>query len=200
MRKIIRKIIYWYWNICGIHIDDYGINFEAGEKRKYIKNIARASNLSIFVETGTYLGDTLEFLKDSFNQLISIELSDFYYKKGLERFKNTQKINLYYGDSSEVLPTILNKIKVPCLFWLDGHYSSGNTAQGDKDTPIFSELESIFNHNIKDHIILIDDARLFTGRNDYPWLHILKKYIDKKTNNHYNISVIKDIVVLQPKK
>ena len=186
--------------MTGIHIADYGIHFSAEEKRKFIQHIIKQNNSRILIETGTYLGDTINFLKDSLGEIISIELSDFYYKKAVERFKDQKKITILHGDSSKILPEILKKINEPCLFWLDGHYSSGNTAKGDKNTPIFSELSSIINHQIKNHIILIDDARLFIGRDDYPWLPNLRKYVDVTSKNLYTISVEKDIIVLTPKK
>jgi hypothetical protein len=64
------------------------------------------------------------------------------------------------------------------LFWLDAHWSGGSTAKGTVDTPIVQELKCVVNHVKADkHIILIDDARCFTGKNDYPTLEFLKKYI-----------------------
>ena len=83
------------------------------------------------------------------------------------------------GDSSKVLPELLDKIKKPCLFWLDGHYSGGITGKGDLNTPILNELKSIFSHQIKDHVILIDDARCFTGEEDYPTIKALKEFVIK---------------------
>ena len=73
-----------------------------------------------------------------------------------------------HGDSGEILPELLNNINEPILFWLDGHYSAGNTSKGSLNTPIIKELVTIFQHPIKQHIILIDDARLFNGADDYP--------------------------------
>jgi hypothetical protein len=46
-----------------------------------------------------------------------------------------------------VLPLIIKDLNEPAIFWLDGHYSSGITAKGDKICPIFEELDSIFNNS-----------------------------------------------------
>jgi hypothetical protein len=62
-----------------------------------------------------------------------------------------------------VLPAVLSDIKGACLFWLDGHYSYGKTARGTTDTPILAELAHIFRRANPNDVILIDDARLFTG-------------------------------------
>ena len=58
---------------------------------------------------------------------------------------------------SELLP----KISEPITFWLDGHWSAGDTAQGDTNTPLLQELVEISNHHIKNHTILVDDIRQF---------------------------------------
>jgi hypothetical protein len=63
---------------------------------------------------------------------------------------------------------LLKKIHEPTLFWLDGHWSGGITAQGDKDTPVVAECEAVLSHHVQGHVILVDDARCFTGENDYP--------------------------------
>lgn len=80
---------------------------------------------------------------------------------------------------------IVEKIHEPCLFWLDGHYSSGVTARGEKDCPIFEELNAIFSINTGlNHIILIDDARLFTGKGGYPEVGELTDFIRSKNENY----------------
>ena len=42
---------------------------------------------------------------------------------------------------------------------LDGHHSGDDTAWGIHNDPIFEELDIISTHNIKTHIILVDDIR-----------------------------------------
>lgn len=145
-------------------------------KQKHLISLANQSNLSILVETGTYLGDMLFMLKQNFTKLYSIELSEYYFKKAKKRFLGQEKIELHNGDSGEMLKEIIHKINEPALFWLDGHYSGGKTALGSKECPIYEELNHIFKSKL-DHIIVIDDARLFIGKNDYPSIDDLKKYI-----------------------
>lgn len=75
---------------------------------------------------------------------------------------------------------------------MDGHYSGFETAKGDLETPIKLELEIILNSEYE-HVILIDDARLFIGENDYPTIEELKKYILSK-NNSLTVNIIDDII------
>lgn len=84
------------------------------------------------------------------------------------------------GDSGKVLPGLVNTLKDRCLFWLDAHYcgeyAGEMAAKADLLTPIAQELAPILNHSIRDHVILIDDARLFDG-NGYPTFAQLCQYI-----------------------
>jgi len=77
-------------------------------------------------------------------------------------------VHIHQGDSGEVLGAVIAPLEEPCLFWLDGHYSGGITALGAESTPILRELEAIAAHPIPAHVILIDDARCFTGTDGYP--------------------------------
>jgi hypothetical protein len=75
---------------------------------------------------------------------------------------------VHFGDSVEVLPQVLAKLSGPTLFWLDGHYCAGPSARGDTDTPIAKKLSLVLSRPPGRDIVLIDDARLFTGKDDYP--------------------------------
>jgi len=79
-----------------------------------------------------------------------VELSTELYERAKRKFSRYKHISIFKGDSSKVLPEILSQIEEPCLFWLDGHYSKGITATGEKETPILEELKHIFNHPIED--------------------------------------------------
>lgn len=163
-------------------------------KQWTIKSYAKKFNIKNFVETGTCFGTTLEIVKNDFRQLYSIELSETLYEQTKSRLAYFNNINLFQGDSAEVLPKIIQDINEPILFWLDAHYSCGVTARGNRDTPISSEVESILKHPLcKQHVILIDDARDFNGENDYPSLADLEKFIlEDKTYKHFE--VIDDII------
>lgn len=113
-----------------------------------------------FIESGSYLGDGIQMaLLTGFKTVYSIELGINLYQGCCGRFANNKNVKLYLGDSTNVLPEILKEIDEPATFWLDGHYSWGNTARGNTNSPILIELEIIKQHPIKTHTILIDDLR-----------------------------------------
>jgi hypothetical protein len=143
-------------------------------KERAIRAYARKYRLTTFVETGTYRGDMVEAVKRDFTQVYSIELGADLHRIAQERFKSDPSVSILQGDSGEVLRGLLPRIDKPALFWLDGHYSEGDTARSTLITPIRRELDQILAHPLAArHVVLIDDARLFTGEDDYPTLDSL---------------------------
>lgn len=150
-----------------------------------------------FVETGTYLGDTLCYIAKKGVRCTSIELSRELYETACKKFEAYKNVRLVQGDSGQRLPEVLKEINKPVLFWLDGHYSSGITACGETHTPVSIELKAILSHRIKQHVILIDDARNFDGTNNYPHLENLLRVIQEDGN--YCAEVSTDIIRLVPR-
>jgi hypothetical protein len=163
-----------------------------GYKHNVILSFAKKFNHKIFIETGTYQGETLYMMKNIFEKLYSVELSNYYYENAKRLFRGIPNILLIHGDSGKQLEVLLKKIDSSVLFWLDGHYSGGKTAKGKIETPIIAELKNIFNNKFK-HTILIDDARCFIGKNGYPTLKQLKKLVKNKKNYRY-FEVKNDII------
>ena len=153
-------------------------------KEELIKNFAQTFNTPILIETGTYLGDMVYAMKQSFSKIISFELDHKLATQAQKRFANDNHIDIVQGDSGKLLGDYLATINEPCLFWLDGHYSGGITAKGALETPIKNELAFILSHPIDGHVVLIDDARCFTGENDYPTIDELKNFVAERKPNH----------------
>ena len=127
----------------------------------------RRFSLATLVETGTFLGAMVEASRDTFTRIISIELDAKLHRQAQRKFARFAHITILRGDSAAVLPEVLKGLSEPCLFWLDGHFSGGITAKSDVETPILQELAAILRHPIKGHVILIDDARAFTGQGGF---------------------------------
>ena len=128
-----------------------------------------------------------------FEQIYTIELNYTLWKRAHDRFLKYPHVRVIQGDSGDVLPTILARTADRCLLWLDGHFSGGETARGRKDTPIVDELAAIRSHCRKDHIILIDDARLFEGPNSYPPVDTVTLML-RSINPEYAVRVVDDII------
>jgi hypothetical protein len=163
------------------------------EKIEILHSFSRFCGCKVFVETGTYLGKTVGAMADVFDVCYSIELSRELVDAAQVRLAEKPNVQLICGDSGVKLREILASINEPSLFWLDAHYSQGVTARSIRDTPIGSELDAIFSHHIKDHIVLVDDARCFLGLRGYPSIRELQRYV-KKQAPYYTFTVFSDII------
>lgn len=152
-------------------------------KQRVLREHAQRFGLKILVETGTYRGDMVHAMRNDFEKIYSIELSRELHEAACRRFYNVKHVEILQGDSGKVIADLIPRLDKPTLFWLDGHYSAGMTARGEKDTPIFEELGHIFSSNMKDYAIVIDDARLFGADPAYPTLQELKDYIHAQRPN-----------------
>ena len=152
----------------------------------------------VFIETGTYLGNTIIPLESHFNELHTIEIKEQFIidaknkYNGLRNRKNI--INFHLGDSSKVLAELCPKIENNAILFLDGHWSSGNTGRGDKDCPLYEELQCIMSHLKHNSIIIIDDCRLFglgpnKGGCNEDWEDInienILKLVDSRMDKYY---------------
>jgi hypothetical protein len=147
-----------------------------------------------FIETGTYHGDTVEAVKRLYASVISIEVDETLYRKACSRFKADTNIRIVHGDCASELPVILGGLQEPAVFWLDGHYSGGETGKGKIEDPILISLGQIASHPVREHVLFIDDARTFDGREGRPDISEVFACI-KKINSRYIIRVQSDIVI-----
>jgi len=132
-------------------------------------------NYPYFVETGTYRGETILGLIDEFEKLFTIELSQILFNEFNSKNYNKNKLTSLLGDSGSVIEEVINLIDGNTIFFLDGHYSSCDTARGNKDVPLQDELKKI-NENFKyDGLIIIDDLRLFGTNITEDWSYISKE-------------------------
>jgi hypothetical protein len=121
----------------------------------------------VFIETGTYLGQTTRMAKElGFGKVISIEASRSNYELAKENLKDVE-CELINGDSGSVLIDVIRKLSSPATIWLDGHnLAFGSDYQetrssGICDWPLLKELEQIIECPDFIDTVLIDDARGF---------------------------------------
>lgn len=177
------------WNLTKENLQEIKVEFG-------ISNI----DFRIFVETGTHYADTIKHLLNEFDEIHSVELSIPFYQRAVSIFTDESKVNLYQGDSTYVLPLIIKKINSPCIFFLDGHFSDGDTARGEKDVPILEELESIVSDFESECLIIIDDLRLFGTSDNQDWSYVTEDSVFEIVGNRLEKhSIIKDRLILKIK-
>ena len=164
------------------------------EKRAELKKWQAMTGYKLFVETGTFLGETTLAMSGIFERCWTVEIDKALYEQALRKFDGRKNITALHGDSATRIVDILSDVDAPAIFWLDGHYSRGKTGRGAIDTAIVNELSRIFEHPIKEHVILVDDAREFLGVNGYPTIKALYRFV--RARSPYRMRVSNDIIRL----
>lgn len=137
---------------------------------------------AIWVETGTYLGDTTQKLSQIGSMVYSIEPEPVLFAKAKSRFELQTNVEIINGLSEEVFPALLPRLSGDVCFWLDGHFSAGITHKGPQDTPIADELYCIGENLQKMNraVVMVDDIRCFDPKipeySEYPSLNFLVEW------------------------
>ena len=131
-------------------------------------DLKRRYNLNILVETGTYKGNTPLLAQPFFARIFTIEGDPNRYRKTQAGLTNPAKnITYLFGDSRTELAKVLERSGEPCLLWLDAHWCGGGAIEAHQigdECPLREELEAVLASSCADkHVIMIDDARLFTA-------------------------------------
>lgn len=166
-------------------------------KQNIINKYRNKHSINTLVESGTYWGDMVWAQRNNFEKIYSIELSKELVLFNRKRFKKYPNIEIILGDSGKILPTLIKELDEKTLFWLDGHYSGEDSARGDKDCPVAEEVKAILSTEIE-HVIVMSDARCFTGQRDFPTLEGISSYI----TNTYPQSLIRtenDCIIVELK-
>ena len=167
-------------------------------KVKTVLDAARDHGIDVLIETGTFEGEMVRKCRKAFRRIFTIELDPALAARARRRFAKDAGVTVLQGDSAERLPEVLRQLDGPAVLWLDGHYSGGITALGSKETPLLEELGALARHGRRDHVILIDDARML-GSGDYPTLERLREAL-RAIHPEYRIEVRDDIVRATPPK
>ncbi len=148
-------------------------------KYTYLKNICKNSNSNfnidnmIFYESGTYYGSTTLEMQPHFEYVITTEVSNNIFNNTHKHLSKFNNILHYNSPSEKLLPDIISKfINKQFIFFLDGHYSSGDTDFSNVHVPLLDELKHINQYYINDGIIIIDDYNLFETNNNEDWSNI----------------------------
>ena len=118
-----------------------------------IENVLDFYDIDNFVETGTGAAEVVRSVNeiDEDVDIHTIEIIEEIYDKNKIKFSYLKNVNWHLGESSEVLPEIIPKLKGNTLFWLDAHFpgadfglaSYGDEKDIDKRLPLKTELETI---------------------------------------------------------
>lgn len=167
--------------------------------------LMRALPLEVFVETGTFKGDTVELVKTLFNEIHSIELSPELWAKAAKRFEGHHHVRVLHGDSPEKLREMHAELRdAGVLYWLDAHWCiAANTAGELSQCPLLEELKAIGKLNDKS-VLLIDDARLFLAPppapheiSNWPRFDQITRTLRQMGPKH-QLMIVNDVIMFYP--
>lgn len=174
-----------------------------GPPTELIVKLQAAHNLRYFVETGTYLGQTAYWASQFFEQVVTIEFSQSLYEQAIAQYAHVPNLACRYGHTRDQLEQLVPQLEAPALFWLDAHWSGGETYGETDECPLLDEIETI-NQSKFEHFILIDDARLFTAPpppphqiQQWPNITAILQALNAATGDRY-IVIIGDAIVAVP--
>jgi len=153
---------------------------------KIISNFNQFDLLKMnFYESGTYYATTTLEMQPHFKKIFTIEVSLNIFEnthKHLSQYNNITHIN---GATEDIIKDIIiNNSKEEFIFFLDGHYSSGDTGSSNIDVPLLEELKQINTYYKKKGLIIIDDYNLFQTNGNEDWSNITINNVLKCFSNN----------------
>ena len=174
-----------------------------GPPQSLIQKIAENKQVAIFIETGTYHGNTAAWAAKLFKRVFTIEKSKKHYEQAVEKYGEVENIDFLLGDSRTQIERIVETLPGAAVFWLDAHWSGGETYGGKDQCPLLEEIEAI-QEITSDVYLFIDDARLFLSAPQPPhnaeqWPNISQviEALRLRSQNDY-IVVIEDCIISVP--
>lgn len=190
---LIQVVRFQQWSLRGRPVPPPNV-----VKQRTVREYARQFHLDTLIETGTFWGDMISASKRYFRRILSVELSDYLHEKAKKRFAKQPHVELVLGDSGLMIRQILAALNTPALFWLDAHaMGTPGTSAAELETPIVQEIQQVLNHPIKQHVVLVDDARFFNGEHDYPTLDQFEAMV-RGIRPDIHFDVRDDIIRLTP--
>lgn len=156
------------------------------------------------VETGTFKGLTARALAGVFPSVVTIELSEELHRRAAADLRDVPMVTALHGHSAMRLREVTDA-GVPTLYFLDGHWSGGNTEGVDQECPVLEEVAAI-GAGHPDDCLIIDDARLFTSappppHNPEQWPTIIEVFdaVCAQRPEHF-VTLLADQVIAVPKR
>ena len=154
-----------FWNLFRFEI----ANPHSWSKYRQLNAVRRRTGAKMLVETGTFLGNTSMRCSKVFDQVVTIELDPDLHQRAKSYLSNRENVECVLGDATQKLPEILSRDDCrDTVLFLDGHFSSGETAHGDVPEPACELLDSLAQYRDKIRGIVVDDFRLFGVESGWP--------------------------------
>lgn len=160
-------------------------------KQMTVAEYGRRYGLGCLVETGTYYGEMVAAVRRQFDLIYSIELDPKLAEYSRQRFKNYPQVKILEGDSGVLVPQVVAQLDRPALFWLDAGYYGVDLTKGDLSR-LLTELSAILSGPVGEHVVLMDDARMFVGTESKFNARQLVAWIEREHPDR-KVEIVRDI-------
>lgn len=157
-----------------------------------------------FIETGTNVGDTALWAAGHFDRVVTIEADPRLRDVAAGRLDAHPHAEVILGTSQQALAGILAG-RGRSLVWLDAHWSGPGTSGEDYECPIIEEIRLVDAAG-GEHLILIDDARLFLNppppphkAEHWPAIGAILDVLREKHPDAY-VGIWRDVIVRIPRE
>lgn len=119
-----------------------------------VQEVLKKLEITTFVETGTFLGETTEEMARSGLDIFTVELDQRRRHFLAEKLQHYPRVHLTIGDSRDFLRALVSEPRCPLqrvLFYLDAHWNA--------DLPLREEVEFIVK-TWRRSVIVIDDFQV----------------------------------------
>lgn len=169
----------------------------AAAKHRHLLELFHSREHRVFIEAGTYRGDTVAFFVPYADSIVSIELQRGLYAAAVRRFANEPKVSIVYGDALTEIPRVVGTTPTPPLVFLDGHFSGEGTATGEEMEPAMAMLAALGSVAMPGATLVIDDLRMFgSGLLGFPQLDEITTAV-RGAFPHANIRAGLDSIVIE---
>jgi len=152
-----------------------------------------------FVETGTYIGQSLLMISGLFDRLATVEADPVLHTAAVRLFaaKGVENVELALGDSRSFLAGIDRDFGNDSVYFLDAHYSHGITSREYGTCPVIDEIATVIDRS-PEAVIVVDDLRTMSGSDGYPTLDEILNSIpnSRRVSIAYDQLIIKKGAVL----
>jgi hypothetical protein len=175
-----------------------------GIPREHVSFLRGRGRYAGLVETGTYLGASAEWAAGVFPKVHSVEAQESLHRAAKERLAAHPNVALHLGHSRDVLAKLVPALEGRWLFWLDAHWSAGNTYGAGDECPLLDELGIALRGT--QHTVLVDDARFFLWPpgaphvwRAWPQIDAVCEAVRAHTGGGHGVTVFEDVIWILPR-
>jgi hypothetical protein len=166
-------------------------------KVRQIRALANRTSSRVFIEAGTFVGNTAMRCSRHFEKVITMELDVALFRSAQTYLSSRKNVTCLQGDALQLLPSVLEQADVQdALIFLDGHFSGGATAHGDQAEPACDEIALLAEHKDKVNAVVVDDFRCFGRDQGWPRRSVLLETIENSFGDDFDYTVHLDQVLI----